>query len=353
MPLFLFSLTSVSSLSGCSLKQGSVQIQFSGTNIVAPIFSDPKLNRPVENPCRILGNGLFPRLYAAVGNYSIRVFDRDGVVLYQLDDYPCFDPNTQAQGSSSSAQNAFNTGDIKIRLDEGSIEGFVRLNGMTLGNASSGATERANSDCKDLYYLLWERVSTVSVVGGRGTSSASDWANNKPIMLPDFRGCAIGGIEGMGNMISSDRMKDAPLIEGTTTTLGALVGSTKHALSVEELAAHDHKLALTSAESGLHEHKATSASAGEHTHNFFYETYDVERAHRYPQTPVGKIETTKVNNAYQLFSVNPAGTHTHDITVSESGKHTHELSGTTEKSGDNKAFSMYPPMRLITPYIKL
>ncbi len=46
-------------------------------------------------------------------------------------------------------------GDVKWRMD-GSIQpGWVRMNGGTIGNGSSGATERANADAQRAYIYLW------------------------------------------------------------------------------------------------------------------------------------------------------------------------------------------------------
>ena len=47
--------------------------------------------------------------------------------------------------------------------------GWVRCNGRSLGSPSSGATERANTDCQALFLHLWTADATLAVSGGRAT----------------------------------------------------------------------------------------------------------------------------------------------------------------------------------------
>ena len=103
--------------------------------------------------------------------------------------------------------------------------GWVLATGGTIGNASSGATARANSDTQNLFILLWNAISNTyaAVSGGRGASAAADFAANKTITLPDLRGRVSAGLNG-----------------STFTELGKTVGSEEIALSESNLAAHIH-----------------------------------------------------------------------------------------------------------------
>ena len=49
--------------------------------------------------------------------------------------------------------------------------------------------------------FLWNNFPNIAcpVVGGRGANAAADWAANKQITLPDMRGYATQGLDGMGN----------------------------------------------------------------------------------------------------------------------------------------------------------
>lgn len=74
--------------------------------------------------------------------------------------------------------------------------GWLITNGQTIGNGSSGATARANSDTEDLYTMLWENFSNTllpiqdssGTATTRGASAAADYAANKRLSLPDDQG---------------------------------------------------------------------------------------------------------------------------------------------------------------------
>lgn len=76
-------------------------------------------------------------------------------------------------------------------------EGYVRRNGLTIGNAGSGATERANADCAQLFAQIWNSTSNagdfiIQDSGGtptvRGVSAAADFAAGKRMPLPNDLG---------------------------------------------------------------------------------------------------------------------------------------------------------------------
>jgi hypothetical protein len=105
--------------------------------------------------------------------------------------------------------------------------GWVRANGRTIGSASSGGTERANADAEELFIFLWTNYANAqcAVSSGRGVSAAADWAANKTIAMPDWRGRAPFGLDDMGNssagvigtIITSDTTNGATGGAETTT----------------------------------------------------------------------------------------------------------------------------------------
>lgn len=135
------------------------------------------------------------------------------------------------------------TGDLKHRYGTGTLAGYVRCNGLTIGSASSGATERANADTQTLFTYLWGADSNLAVSGGRGVSAAADWSANKNIALPDFRGRTLSGLDDMGSSAAS-RLTSTYL--GTSATvLGASGGSQSHTLTSAQIPAHTHPNTLT------------------------------------------------------------------------------------------------------------
>jgi len=74
--------------------------------------------------------------------------------------------------------------------------GWIKENGGTIGNPTSGATTRANADTQPLFELLWGQFDNTTLPiqtnGGvattRGASAAADFATNKRMPLFDSRG---------------------------------------------------------------------------------------------------------------------------------------------------------------------
>jgi hypothetical protein len=116
------------------------------------------------------------------------------------------------------------TGSIRPCLKLTADTGWVRLNGLTIGSASSAATERANADCETLFKYLWDNLddTRAPVSGGRGVSATADWASNKRITLPSSRDRVLVGMATMGST-------DAALISlFDTTIMGNTGGDEAH-----------------------------------------------------------------------------------------------------------------------------
>lgn len=127
------------------------------------------------------------------------------------------------------------TGVLKAYLGTTAPSGYVMANGKTIGDASSGATERANADTEDLFKLLWNSLANTEapVSGGRGADANADWTAHKTITLPDLRGRAIIGKDDMGGTAAS---RVTAAISGLDATkLGAAGGS-------QYLHAHAHAI---------------------------------------------------------------------------------------------------------------
>lgn len=248
--------------SGAPYSGAKVYFFDAGTTTPQVVYTDAALSIPHDHPAEADAGGKFPPIFFPdQSTYRVRITDVDGVTIWDVDNIS--NPTTsppEFPDSDTDPEFLFQTGDVKMAWRTSSPNGWVRANGRTVGSVSSGATERANADCEDLFKFLWDNDANLSVSGGRGGTSAGDWAANKTIALPDFRGRVPGGLDSMGNS-ASGRITDAEL--GTDSdTLGAAGGDATHTLVAGELptitptftgdalAAHGHPFRTTDADEG-------------------------------------------------------------------------------------------------------
>ena len=153
------------------------------------------------------------------------------------------------------------TGDMKVRPTAEPILGWIAANALTIGNASSGATGRANADTFNLFKWTWNNFSNTQcpVSGGRGANPTADFAANKTIQLLDLRGTAFIGMDTMGGA-SSTRLSGVPVVSGSATAPGSILGENLHSLVSGENGPHIHG---TTENPHFHTYAAPQNSAGQ------------------------------------------------------------------------------------------
>lgn len=117
------------------------------------------------------------------------------------------------------------------------LAGWVVANGLTIGNAASLATGRANADTAALYAWHWNNFSNTQcpVSTGRGANPAADFAANKTITVLDMKGTMGGlGIDTMGGAATT-RLTGVPAVSGNATTPGSVLGENLHTNTLAEL----------------------------------------------------------------------------------------------------------------------
>ncbi len=191
---------------GAPLNGGFLYFYAAGTTTPQSAYQDTALTLPWPNPIELDAAGRVPPFYLADGQIKIRLTDSAGVVQVTADNLLVVGASS-GSGSTPSvdATTIAQTGDTKLRYGTGTHSGWVRSNGRTIGSATSGGSERANADCQDLFEYLWTEDANLSVSTGRGASAAADWAANKTIALPDFRGRVPSGLDDMGNTAAGRR----------------------------------------------------------------------------------------------------------------------------------------------------
>lgn len=312
------------------------------------VYEDAAESTPHEHPVEADGNGRWPAVFIPfTTSYDVQVKTSGGTQLYFYTEIPNPNPVEQAE-AGADPEELLATGHIHCELVNATKVGFVRLNGRTLGNAASGATERANADTSDLFTHLWNNLANgqAAVSGGRGASAAADYAANKTITLPDLRGAIPIGLDDMGNTAAS-LLGSAPFTNGNATTAGSLLGENTHALSAGEHAAHTHTFAATSSSDGSHTHTGTTDAAAANI---------IAHARQRNDT-LGAGSTTFLTDSSSSLTTTSAwessDSHSHTFTSAANGSHTHTISGTSGSQGSGTAHNVVQRGLLVTFYIKL
>lgn len=142
----------------------------------------------------------------------------------------------------------FTTGDVMF-WDFATIRsgGWLWQNGTTIGNASSGATQRANADTQALFTKYWTDYSnavlpiqdSTGAPSTRGANAAADFAANKRMPLPDKCARLCVGADNMGGITAKNRITTA--LSGISgVTIGAVGGIEAVQLSGNQNAPHTH-----------------------------------------------------------------------------------------------------------------
>jgi hypothetical protein len=251
-------------LAGCLL------YVFQGGTVATPqnAYTDFGLTVALPNPMVCDQTGRLPFFYLADGSVHLRLTDASGVVVYDYPAVQVLGPSSGGGGGGGGGvdpTSIASTGDIKFRASGEVLTGWVRLNGLTIGSGSSGASGRANADTQNLFVYLWGICPNAHcpVSGGRGASGLADFNANKTITLPDFRGRGPMGLDDMGNT-AANRIQNTNVTSGggdVATTPNATGGEANHVLTQAELpvvtpsgavavAGHTHTLPVLSSFSG-------------------------------------------------------------------------------------------------------
>lgn len=198
-------------------------------------FQDTALTLPNPWPLVADQTGRIPMFYMASGSTHVRLTDASGNVQFDYPTMLVIGPAGGGGGGGGSVDptTVLATGDLKVKYGTGILTGFVRSNGLTIGNATSGASERANSDTQNLFVYLYGVDPNLVVSGGRTGNALNDYNSNKTIALPDWRDRAIAGLGDMGN--SDAGRLTAAIFGSSPTLLGASGGGQSLTLARSDL----------------------------------------------------------------------------------------------------------------------
>lgn len=240
-----FSLSQQLDANGKPLANCRLQFIQAGTTATPQnAYKDAALTLPHPNPMRCDAAGRLDQFYLADGQIKIRLSDKNGLQILQADNLLVIGPSSGGGGGGGNVDptTIMATGDIKTRYGTGSLSGFVRLNGRTIGNASSGATERGNNDTQALFEYLCANDNNLVMTPARSGNCANDYAANKVLAVPDGRGRVLAALDDMG-AAAAGRLT-ATYFGATATVLGAVGGSESHTLTAAQIPAHTHPSTL-------------------------------------------------------------------------------------------------------------
>ena len=122
--------------------------------------------------------------------------------------------------------------------------GYVPANSVTIGNAASNASGRANADTQFLFNFLWVNCPNLAIFTStgasttRGATASADFAANKALATPEMQGAGLIGIDSGGTAFLSN----VPVTQGGRNTPASILGENLHALVTAENASHNHTL---------------------------------------------------------------------------------------------------------------
>lgn len=369
---------------GRPFANAQLTVYLGGTTTLASCFQDIGLAIPGPNPMTADQTGRLPFFYVADGVYRVRLVDQTGVLIYDFPQAASIGASSSGGGGSAvDPTSVFSTGDELWKKIGGARAGWVRQNARTIGSATSGASERANTDCQALALYIWNNYPDAKcpVVGGRGATAAADWAANKQFTLPDMRGKGPHGLDGMGNS-RANVIPDGNVTSSgdTADTDAASGGEANHTLITNELASHSHNTLAhthsgTTAVAGSHNHGGAAAAAGGHSHTGTTDNGGVDHTHNFLYASIQNGGFTGPGGSGWANQVNAntgsasAFLHTHTFTTASVADHTHVIStdgnhthtfttdggnaGGTSSAGGGVAHNNMSPFSLGTWYLKL
>jgi microcystin-dependent protein len=194
-------------------------------------FQDLGLAIKMPYPMTLDAAGRVPQFFLADGTVKIRLQDKYGVVQLSADSVLVVGNSSGGGGggggSSVDPTQLMQTGNMILRYGVGPLLGYVRMNGLSIGSATSGAGERASADCQALFLYLWATDPNLVLYSGAGAvarqaTALLDWTANRHLALPDWRGYAVGALDDLGS-VPAGRLT-AAFFGMSATVLGAVGG---------------------------------------------------------------------------------------------------------------------------------
>ena len=202
------SMTQQFDVYGRPLAGGQLYIIVAGTvSTPQDAFVDVGLTIKMPYPITLDAAGRVPQFFLADGTVKIRLQDRFGVVQLAADAILVIGPSSGGGGGASvDPTQLIQMGNMIFRYGVGALQGYVRLNGLSIGDATSGGTERQNSDTQALFQYLYG-IDTSLILKDNGgttvtrTTAVNDFAVNTIRNLVAFAGLAGFSATALGKQL--------------------------------------------------------------------------------------------------------------------------------------------------------
>lgn len=343
------------------------------------VYSDYEMTTPLGSTVTADANGLFPAVFLPEGYYGFRVLSSTGSLIFSVINANSMPQPATTSGGTINPDDYVRTGDIIGLFQSGGKDSWVRLNGKTIGNASSGGTERANADTANLFAYLWNNVpdTYAPVSSGRGASAAADYAANKIITLPSARGRPLVGIDDMGagaaNIIQTAKtitLTSGSAVVTMASNVGVAVGQIVIASGVPV-----NTYVVTVATDGISATLSAVATSTGAVSARFSLFPDAQQVGAFGGSATHRLSSNEGEAHTHIFTGTAVPDHSHGYTgptgtttagagagpgyatgataqtTSAAGGHT--PAGTVEQAGAGNDHNNLPPSLLVTWYIKL
>lgn len=210
-----------------------------GTTILINVFQDSNLTIAYKYPIEANANGVLPPIYLPYQAYAVKIVTfNEAEQIYFADGIANPLPPTAGGGAGIvvSSADIFQLGFTVFRFEVTPILGWVRLNGNTVGNALSSATELQSDAAFNIFSYLWSKFpdTICPVSGGRGASALTDWNANKTITLLDMSGRCPVGLDDTGasarNVIQISRL--AAVTNGSSIVIPSSITDLARGMSI-------------------------------------------------------------------------------------------------------------------------
>lgn len=247
------------------------------------------------------------------------------------------------------------TGTVVASLSPIAPAGYLPLDGLG-GNGGGGYS-------RTTYQRLWDLIRTDFSGSLQSTAqiqpSVCNGNGSTTFFCPDVLGRGIMNLNQYSGSAAGANTNDR---DTRMTTRGQILGERLHALTVAEMAAHDHTPYTVSGGNpayaantlyggtdaqGYHSHNLSINGVGDHSHAT--QTYIVSNG---TIVQGGGAGSNRYNNTNLGSGTNGAGAHSHSGSADAAGTHSHNASVTIYAQGGNASHENVPPSVGFHFYVK-